>query len=867
MRSENLQFLQLQMQELHNVFRKRAFAALTDEVREHREGGAAAQAVELRIARFAEDYGRDLSALERELVREAVAERSDAAAREAAAGNDAALASATSRNAAASAKATAAVEPPLSPAMAEQANVLMSVVGTVLSRRTIRTTLDRCDGNLDRAVEMLLTNFPNSAAEEKQLDLERRLDTGESLLLVDPSSAGAAALPPLEPPLSGALAEQAGTVQAFFGRFLLSRTTVAALLRRAGGELERAVGILFQEPPNEAKEATLIAREHASDSGVAWVAPPDAAATESGAAAAALLSAAAPSPLVPFDSTAAAGGALSAAARNTPSGRLRVSINLFREPVSHFVDAVVPKPQRFIETIDEIIEEQTAKLQGTGLLDEFSGEEHACIAMVRANAVSGSAARESESEGGAGVSADLRLDEQREKEQEAEKEKQKQREREEEQLKVSQFARDDEQPNPWLADQLTLSPGNTLDAMEEEPMRDDDFSELAIGDMPFYPLSHFAPRKGVRSLTFPPSLLLSSNWFRPRWAGLGNRRLKNVVVVMEWSPRRGADAATPGRYLCALTLAEAEAVRRVIHMGKYGELVDCRTQPSSDDAAAAAEGAAAEDAAESAVVSSTPLSSIKMLARELGRENEVALRVLGGHVLDSTASYRYSATSGAGADPAGGGSGAIASGMQCFRFFNNEMFYNGHELELLVSSSLALAPLAARREFFEDCLRRRRRSRHLCVACVRALACAHVLMGTAAKQHRVLCSLSLTPRPFPSTRTLRTATETLQSRACSATSRIGPDCASRRSSTRRLPRSSPSCAGCCARSRRRTPASPVWPSKARSKPSQSAFVARPPCCSSRSLFLAVRASGACFPTAHPTTSLPPPFLVRTWAAH
>jgi hypothetical protein len=123
---------------------------------------------------------------------------------------------------------------------------------------------------------------------------------------------------------------------------------VAALLRRAGGELERAVGILFQEPPNEAEEATLIAREHASDSGVAWVDPTSAGGVAGGVAAAA------PSPLRPFGSTAAAGGAHSAAARNTPSSRLRVSINLFREPVSHSVDAAVPKPQRFIETIDEV---------------------------------------------------------------------------------------------------------------------------------------------------------------------------------------------------------------------------------------------------------------------------------------------------------------------------------------------------------------------------------------------------------------------------------------------------------------------------------------------------------------------------------
>ena len=35
---------------------------------------------------------------------------------------------------------------------------------------------------------------------------------------------------------------------------------------------------------------------------------------------------------------------------------------------------------------------------------------------------------------------------------------------------------------------------------------------------------------------FPSSLLLTDNFYRKAWVGMGDRRLKNVGIVMEWVP-------------------------------------------------------------------------------------------------------------------------------------------------------------------------------------------------------------------------------------------------------------------------------------------------------------------------------------------
>ncbi|POM80570.1 Zinc ion binding protein [Phytophthora palmivora] len=54
----------------------------------------------------------------------------------------------------------------------------------------------------------------------------------------------------------------------------------------------------------------------------------------------------------------------------------------------------------------------------------------------------------------------------------------------------------------------------------------------------------------------------------------------------------------------------------------------------------------------------------------------------------------------------------IAVGIQCLRYFNNEMYYFPNELELLLEG-LATVPISLRHEFFECLLRLRRRERHL----------------------------------------------------------------------------------------------------------------------------------------------------------
>jgi hypothetical protein len=55
------------------------------------------------------------------------------------------------------------------------------------------------------------------------------------------------------------------------------------------------------------------------------------------------------------------------------------------------------------------------------------------------------------------------------------------------------------------------------------------------GEHPFYPLREFRVALGHPLLPFPSALLVSDNYFRPRWIGVGERRLKNIVFLLEVS--------------------------------------------------------------------------------------------------------------------------------------------------------------------------------------------------------------------------------------------------------------------------------------------------------------------------------------------
>ena len=92
----------------------------------------------------------------------------------------------------------------------------------------------------------------------------------------------------------------------------------------------------------------------------------------------------------------------------------------------------------------------------------------------------------------------------------------------EEEFVKQKYARDDEAPVPWSIENLNGSP--------------------STGRSPalFYELKKFSVFKKVfklNGLRFPEYLMVSSNHYHMQWTmDKTLRRLKNVIVVMEWSP-------------------------------------------------------------------------------------------------------------------------------------------------------------------------------------------------------------------------------------------------------------------------------------------------------------------------------------------
>lgn len=136
--------------------------------------------------------------------------------------------------------------------------------------------------------------------------------------------------------------------------------------------------------------------------------------------------------------------------------------------------------------------------------------------------------------------------------------------------------------------------------------------------------------------------------------------------------RTMAKPAACARYVVALSLAEGETVRRVIHAGH-------------------------------AVL----------------RKAAVAVRSIAGDVLDASplffeepAPAAAAAASGAVGEDGSAAAAPVRSCMLCLRFFNCDMYYSDEELEAL-EAALAACALADRRAFFAEALRLRRRERNL----------------------------------------------------------------------------------------------------------------------------------------------------------
>eukprot|EP01059_Diplonema_ambulator_P000956 TRINITY_DN1073_c1_g4_i1.p1 TRINITY_DN1073_c1_g4~~TRINITY_DN1073_c1_g4_i1.p1 ORF type:complete len:4122 (+),score=1331.11 TRINITY_DN1073_c1_g4_i1:86-12451(+) len=166
-------------------------------------------------------------------------------------------------------------------------------------------------------------------------------------------------------------------------------------------------------------------------------------------------------------------------------------------------------------------------------------------------------------------------------EQEAEQEQEQEAEQEEQ--RESAFSRDDEQHNPWPCSALCSRMSESI-------------SEKAhtSGETPFYPASQFKATEVMPALPFPGELLVTDNFFRPTWLGLGERRLKVAYCVLKWKPTEEDSAG-----VAVVSLAEAETLRWMVHTRHptttgvvsislstvYGRLIagSPATQPPSED--------------------------------------------------------------------------------------------------------------------------------------------------------------------------------------------------------------------------------------------------------------------------------------------
>jgi hypothetical protein len=228
---------------------------------------------------------------------------------------------------------------------------------------------------------------------------------------------------------------------------------------------------------------------------------------------------------------------------------LQRCIEEYREPISFTVLDSVPLPQTLATKLRLLVESRATFMEGA---------QPAMAAAVAAvvSKVEQVAAVAAVADTGKGLNSEVVHE--NEQEEEAEEEA------EEEEQKQSAFSREDEQHNPWPTELLTRSPPASL-----------------TDQSPFYALAEYCSREERPRLPFPRTLLLTDNFFRPpeRWAGVGERRLKNVIFLLEWVPpvdvdaaaaaaaaaAASADSGSPRRYLLTMSLAEGETLRRLIH--------------------------------------------------------------------------------------------------------------------------------------------------------------------------------------------------------------------------------------------------------------------------------------------------------------
>ena len=183
------------------------------------------------------------------------------------------------------------------------------------------------------------------------------------------------------------------------------------------------------------------------------------------------------------------------------------SINVFREPIGFPVEDKVPRPRPFVESISALVDGHKTFLIEA---DEMQRVENV-KARVRATT-------------GVTMSGDDTLNSEVVHENEKQQEEEAQKQVRQEKIKQNAYSRDDEEPKPWKVEVLSNTPTN------------DTAAKASQEKCPFYPALNFQTRKDLKKLPFPSDIMITDNFFRPSWIGVGDRRLKNIALVLEWVP-------------------------------------------------------------------------------------------------------------------------------------------------------------------------------------------------------------------------------------------------------------------------------------------------------------------------------------------
>ena len=227
---------------------------------------------------------------------------------------------------------------------------------------------------------------------------------------------------------------------------------------------------------------------------------------------------------------------------------VRRCVSSFREPI----DFEVPADITTARTFSLILGEELARNK------DLIGNDPAAMADIAhiQQLTSGAVANSTEMQARA-LNAEMVNEQEQEQEQKKTVEQ-------EEQSQI-RFSREDEQQRSWKIFELArfaAAPPNP--ALSRTGSSASGLAALSLSapatvkdSHPFYPFSTFSVR-GVneRDLDFPQHLMLSSNYFRAEWAAMGQRRLKNVCVVLEWQPQM-SKAGTSGQSASAMSAMPA----------------------------------------------------------------------------------------------------------------------------------------------------------------------------------------------------------------------------------------------------------------------------------------------------------------------